>query len=149
MRDHLSPIFYSGTGVILRSPQTELNVSAASSLSLSLFTERIYTWYAHVYVYCRCFIRAHRHGRCHFIRRSPWTRELGAQPRFSPERESRSSNCNGSFDIILLKEVKLSRVTLNISINVSRKNVQMPMTEYFKEHRNAVLLESNSRGAWI
>lgn len=29
MRDHLSPIFYSGTDVILRSPRTELNVSVA------------------------------------------------------------------------------------------------------------------------
>lgn len=29
MRDHLSPIFYSGTGVILRWPQTELNASAS------------------------------------------------------------------------------------------------------------------------
>lgn len=44
----------------------------------------------HTYTYIVCFIRAHRHGRCHFIRRSPWPRELGAQPRFSPERERRS-----------------------------------------------------------
>ena len=36
MRDHLSPIFYSGTGVILRWPQTELNASASWHPSLSL-----------------------------------------------------------------------------------------------------------------
>lgn len=35
MRDHLSPIFYSGTSVILRFPQTELNVSGWHALSVS------------------------------------------------------------------------------------------------------------------
>lgn len=51
MRDHLSPIFYSGTGVILRSPQTELNVSAASSLSLSLSSPNASIHGMHTYTY--------------------------------------------------------------------------------------------------